>query len=209
MENYKTIKNYISSDHFIYSLLPNIKIYDKDHNTLGFMKIRFRTYGKKYNYVFKDQDNLEILYILERIKLPKRAFGYKVLTKDKKEIFIIKHLGPRILFKKNVFELTKNKKVFGYIKETSSNLFMIKHSFLLIPLVGEFIYSLASFIPKSFLLYCSSNATKTSQKVAKIKIQDNFVNIGLKLDLINDLMDDETLTLISAILELLEVSSKR
>ena len=209
MEKDQIIKNYIVSEHFLYSALPNIKIYDNNRKLLGFMKIRFRTFYKKYNFIYKSEDASEIVITLEKFKFPKRAFGYKILDNNNQEILSLKHLGPKVFFKKSIFELSKKNEIYGYIKETSSKLYMIKHSFLVIPLIGEFFYNLASFIPKSYLIYRSFQETKTSRKVAKVKILDNFVNISLKLDLINNLIDDQNLLAISAILEMIEVTTKR
>ena len=209
MEKDQQIKNYITSEHFLYSALPNIKIYDKDHQLTGFMKVRFRTFYKKYNFIYRSEAANEIIFTLEKFKLPKRAFGYRVLGNRKQELISLKHIGPRLFFRKSNFELSKNNETIGYIKENSSKIYTIKHSFLVIPLIGDFLYNLASFIPKSYLICRSYQETKTSRKVAKIKIMDNFVNISLKLDLFNNLIKDKDLIAISSILEMIEVTSKR
>ncbi len=209
MEKDPPIRNYIASEHFLYSALPNIKVYDKEHKLIGFMKVRFRTFYKKYNFIYRSEAADNIIFTLEKFKLPKRAFGYKVLDNSKKEVISIKHLGPRLFFRKSNFELSKKNETIGYIKENSSKIYIIKHSFLVIPLIGDFFYNLASFIPKSYLICRSFQETRTSRKVAKIKIFDNFVNVNLKLDLFNNLIADEELMAISAILEMIEVTSKR
>ncbi len=202
MKTTNSSKDYLVVEHFLYSLSPNIRILDKNRKTIGYIKIRFLMHYKKSIDIQQSLDSPDYLYKLNRFKLPKRSFEYHVLDKNAQELYQMKHIGPHLIIKRNVFELSQNKKIIGYVKENSSNLYMLKHFFLVIPIIGDFFYNLMGFIPKTFILYKINELSTTSQKVAKIKILNNFVSIKLKLELVNKIFDDDILITTATLLEL-------